>query len=136
MRKVLLALPLVASASWAGSTYYAGSQAQPAYEKLLADLNQAASGMFILESASYSAGFTESSAITNVKLLHIEEPVIFQLQHSINHSPVGTDPEGARFSASSITTTINADSLQDNDCLLYTSPSPRDRTRSRMPSSA
>ena len=30
-------------------------------------------------------------------------------------------------------------SLKDeffNDCLLYTSPSPRDRTRSRMPSSA
>ena len=28
----------------------------------------------------------------------------------------------------------NLDTL--NDCLLYTSPSPRDRTRSRMPSSA
>ena len=25
---------------------------------------------------------------------------------------------------------------ENNDCLLYTSPSPRDRTRSRMPSSA
>ena len=25
---------------------------------------------------------------------------------------------------------------RSNDCLLYTSPSPRDRTRSRMPSSA
>ena len=25
---------------------------------------------------------------------------------------------------------------KDKDCLLYTSPSPRDRTRSRMPSSA
>ena len=25
---------------------------------------------------------------------------------------------------------------EDGDCLLYTSPSPRDRTRSRMPSSA
>ena len=25
---------------------------------------------------------------------------------------------------------------QENTCLLYTSPSPRDRTRSRMPSSA
>ena len=25
---------------------------------------------------------------------------------------------------------------EDNTCLLYTSPSPRDRTRSRMPSSA
>ena len=27
-------------------------------------------------------------------------------------------------------------SREYNDCLLYTSPSPRDRTRSRMPSSA
>ena len=26
--------------------------------------------------------------------------------------------------------------VRDLDCLLYTSPSPRDRTRSRMPSSA
>ena len=26
--------------------------------------------------------------------------------------------------------------IQDGPCLLYTSPSPRDRTRSRMPSSA
>ena len=26
--------------------------------------------------------------------------------------------------------------LENNSCLLYTSPSPRDRTRSRMPSSA
>ena len=28
------------------------------------------------------------------------------------------------------------DSLSHDNCLLYTSPSPRDRTRSRMPSSA
>ena len=28
------------------------------------------------------------------------------------------------------------DIRQDKDCLLYTSPSPRDRIRSRMPSSA
>ena len=35
---------------------------------------------------------------------------------------------------------VGADQLRvevdDTDCLLYTSPSPRDRTRSRMPSSA
>ena len=31
---------------------------------------------------------------------------------------------------------INKDSEYGYDCLLYTSPSPRDRTRSRMPSSA
>ena len=30
---------------------------------------------------------------------------------------------------------VNAAGI-DNNCLLYTSPSPRDRTRSRMPSSA
>ena len=31
---------------------------------------------------------------------------------------------------------IKADINQESTCLLYTSPSPRDRTRSRMPSSA
>ena len=31
---------------------------------------------------------------------------------------------------------IKQEVLRVNDCLLYTSPSPRDRTRSRMPSSA
>ena len=31
---------------------------------------------------------------------------------------------------------FNSDSANDEGCLLYTSPSPRDRTRSRMPSSA
>ena len=32
--------------------------------------------------------------------------------------------------------TIGSPTTQDDICLLYTSPSPRDRTRSRMPSSA
>ena len=40
------------------------------------------------------------------------------------------DPQGA--AAVNVAGTANAASL----CLLYTSPSPRDRTRSRMPSSA
>ena len=31
---------------------------------------------------------------------------------------------------------VRADQARTNFCLLYTSPSPRDRTRSRMPSSA
>ena len=115
MKKVLLALPLVAGASWAGSTYYAGTQAQPAYEKLLADLNQAATGVFVLEAENYTAGFTESTATTNVMFMHVDQPVLFQLQHEINHSPVGTDPEGARFSASSITTTLLTDALHNAD---------------------
>ena len=32
--------------------------------------------------------------------------------------------------------TQDRSSTQDNDCLLYTSPSPRDKRQSRMPSSA
>ena len=35
-----------------------------------------------------------------------------------------------------LNTTAMIDSVINNCCLLYTSPSPRDRTRSRMPSSA
>ena len=31
---------------------------------------------------------------------------------------------------------IDPDNLHDESCLLYTSPSPRDRQKSRMPSSA
>ena len=31
---------------------------------------------------------------------------------------------------------VSFDEIEDNPCLLYTSPSPRDRQESRMPSSA
>ena len=40
---------------------------------------------------------------------------------------VGTDTSGKW---------VNIDRMNQFACLLYTSPSPRDRTRSRMPSSA
>ena len=50
----------------------------------------------------------------------------FELIGSLDH-----DAEGLAFFKSTDFVTI-----KDNDCLLYTSPSPRDRTRSRMPSSA
>ena len=36
----------------------------------------------------------------------------------------------------SVVSNIRLASTKDRICLLYTSPSPRDRTRSRMPSSA
>lgn len=113
MKKLLLALPLVAGASWAGSTYYAGTQAQPAYEKLLANLNEAAAGVLTLENHEYNAGFTHSTAITNVQLAGLPEPVLIQLKHEIQHTPVGADPQGARFSASSIVTTLQQDAIDD-----------------------
>ena len=46
---------------------------------------------------------------------------------------INTDfSESSEFDAILIDTSI----YERNGCLLYTSPSPRDRTRSRMPSSA
>ncbi len=111
MKKLLLALPLVAGASWAGSTYYAGTQAQPAYQKLLTELNAAASEMLVLEEANYTTGFTQSTAVTNVTFLGFPDNVLFQLKHDIQHTPIGSDPEGARFSASSINTTLVKESI-------------------------
>mgnify|MGYP002682417332 CR=1 FL=1 len=46
----------------------------------------------------------------------------------------GTGPGGVDWAT--IAASIQADLAQIGICLLYTSPSPRDRTRSRMPSSA
>ena len=43
---------------------------------------------------------------------------------------------GAKYSAQTINTLENAHKANVNICLLYTSPSPRDKRQSRMPSSA
>ena len=50
----------------------------------------------------------------------------------------GASPWGRALCGADPTTTVTAVDLPDviDTCLLYTSPSPRDRTRSRMPSSA
>ncbi|OED40095.1 hypothetical protein AB833_13025 [Chromatiales bacterium (ex Bugula neritina AB1)] len=112
MKKILLALPLIAGASWAGSTFYAGTQAQPAYEKLLSQLNEQAAGVLVFESKEYNAGFTHSTALTNITVHNAPETQVLQLQHDISHSPIGSDPQGARFSASSITTRLLQDSIE------------------------
>ena len=50
--------------------------------------------------------------------------------------PVSTDVLPIVDVGSDITKKVSIADLLENACLLYTSPSPRDRTRSRMPSSA
>ena len=51
-----------------------------------------------------------------------------------------TEPEsvgaGARWHETDVSDSAQADALIAHSCLLYTSPSPRDATLSRMPSSA
>ena len=57
---------------------------------------------------------------------------------NLNNDDLGIDTGVTRtlikFSDSEINNVL--DNVAGNPCLLYTSPSPRDRTRSRMPSSA
>lgn len=105
MRKLLLLLPLVAGASWAGTTYYSGSQTQPAYDKLLSQLNQMKP--FTVVSEEYNAGFMQSTAITKVTVSSAEDAeVLFRLKHVIDHSPVGVDAAGTRVGANSVMTTL------------------------------
>ena len=59
-------------------------------------------------------------------------------QHSYETTPqvVYTHPEMYDENGNLVPDEILAVRFENNYCLLYTSPSPRDRTRSRMPSSA
>ena len=52
----------------------------------------------------------------------------------VDDRDLGLDGEAARFHVNPAD--VFAVDVDDLGCLLYTSPSPRDRTRSRMPSSA
>jgi len=110
MRKLLLALPLVAGGAWAGTTYYSGTQTEPAYERLLAQLNQFKP--FTVVAEEYNAGFIQSTAITKVTASpEADAEVLFRLQHVIDHSPVGRDQAGTRIGANSVTTTLIVDEL-------------------------
>ncbi len=110
MRKLLLALPLVAGVSWAGTTYYSGSQTQPAYERLLEQLNQLKP--FTVVSEEYNAGFVKSTAITKVMgSSAADAKVLFRLKHVIDHSPVGVDAAGTRVGANSVVTTLLIDTM-------------------------
>jgi len=110
MKKILVALPLVASASWAGTSYYAGTQTQDAYHKLLTQLNDYKP--LVVDNASYTSGLSQSVAITNVRASTASDAkVLFQLHHSINHSPVGYDDNGVRVGAANIVTTVLTDNL-------------------------
>ena len=74
--------------------------------------------------------------VKNLKTNNVEEMKIDGLFIAIGHDPATSlfkeqldmDKEGYLLT--------KPDSTETNICLLYTSPSPRDRTRSRMPSSA
>lgn len=112
MRKLLIGLTLFTGASLAGTTYYSGAQTQPAYQRLLQQLN--GNSLLAFESQDYDAGFMQSTALTNVKLKDdTESEILFTLKHDISHSPVSMVPESARFGAAKIVTTLSTDELED-----------------------
>lgn len=93
MKKLLLALPLIAGTSWAGTSYYAGSSTKDAYSDLLVQLNEFKP--FTLVNEQYSAGIATSTAITVVKASSAPDAeILFRLHHDINHSPVGLNDAG------------------------------------------
>ena len=111
MKKLLAVLPLIAGASWAGTTYYSGTQTRDAYDQLLAQLGEISA--FAVENESYTAGFMNSSAVTIVKTSDEDDAeIMFRLNHEIDHSPIGFNDGATRVSASNILTTllINPDS--------------------------
>ena len=57
--------------------------------------------------------------------------LIFVLGYAVYSNTIESEYYG--YETTNISETLEPD---QDDCLLYTSPSPRDRTRSRMPSSA
>ena len=110
---------------------------------------------------TFSNHYPGSVAAADIKAFVIDDPnVVFEVKVDDTNggqAQVGTNCNIATYSAgssidgisnvvvdgSSLTTNAGANfrvvglsTDVDNSCLLYTSPSPRDRTRSRMPSSA
>jgi len=114
MKKLLLALPLVAGASWAGTTYYSGAQTEAAYTRLLEQINT--NKAFEVKSTEYEAGIMESTAITEVRSTEASgQDIQFSLKHQINHSLVSVAPENPRFGAASIVTTLLVDDNYSDD---------------------
>lgn len=108
MKKLLMAIPLVAGASWAGASYYAGAQTQSGYDQLLAQLNELKP--FTLVNEEYYAGVANSTAITKVmESTATDAKVLFRLHHAINHSPIGMNDSGVRVGAATIVTTLVKD---------------------------
>ena len=112
MKKLLAILPLVAGASWAGTTYYSGAQTRDAYDQLLAQLSQITA--FTVENESYTSGFMKSSAVTLVKTSDKDDAeIMFRLSHDIDHTPIGFNEGATRVSASNILTTFLIDPNSD-----------------------
>jgi len=108
MKKLLIALPFVAGAAFAGTSHYSGSQTESEYHKLLVQLNENLPLKF--ENETYSSGLASSEAVTKVMAKDgAGNEVLFRLHHAIAHTPVRMDDGGVKFASVGIETTLHPD---------------------------
>ncbi len=121
MKRLLIAVPLLGAASWAGATLYAGNQAQTAYGELLEQL-KVQHGLHV-EPLDYDKNFLGSRVKTVVNggsgslsaAKDLPEPLRslagrFVLDHEIEHGPMVLS-NGLQALAGRIKTTLDMDSL-------------------------
>lgn len=115
MKKLLLAIPLVAGGAWAGSSYFAGSQSESVYEDLLTQLD--VMGTFVFEKESFDKGLTHSTAITAIReSTSPDAPIVVRLIHEIDHAALRFDDTGAQIGTATIKTSV----AEDTDHPQYT----------------
>ena len=80
--------------------------------------------------------YRENDKISSVEL-KIDQQIITDIKIGLNSKYLRESLLNVPGSESAVfARVISEEQLKNKGCLLYTSPSPRDRTRSRMPSSA
>ena len=106
MKKTLVTISLLAAACWVCASYYAGVQAESAYEKLLPQLSMMEPMVF--EKESFDKGLMTSHAITAVRESRSENALVaFRLMHEIKHSPIRLNDKGPQFATATIRTTLS-----------------------------
>lgn len=113
MKKLLIALPVIAGTSWAGTSYYAGVQSETAYQDLLSQIQFLEP--ITLTPESFKKGLTTSHAITAVRETNSPDAdILFKLNHEINHSTVQLNDGEPAIGTATIRTVLVEDSVNAN----------------------
>ncbi|PID63794.1 MAG: hypothetical protein CSB44_00880 [Gammaproteobacteria bacterium] len=109
MKKLLLAVALLAVGAWAGASWYAGTKAESTYHTLLESMNE--SLPFAMSSGGYESGSTGSKAVTHIRSFDAPDAdILFSLEHDIQHSAVSS----AGIGSVSIVTRVKKDSVSED----------------------
>jgi len=105
VKKLLIAVPVIAGSAWAGTSYFAGVQSEAGYDQLLRQMGQLKPYTF--EKESYDSGLTTSRAVTLVKASQAADAeIVVRLEHLIEHSPVRINDTGTQIGTATIRTTL------------------------------